>query len=132
MAVYRTFLYVRRATATMEFRIPSHEPALHDAHTSAATMVVPFHRNHIRSLAGLFHKRTEAWLSAGALHLSSAGLLPMGVSGLLPQLRSITKRCHVSKYRGQKGGEALTGVEPVRCAACHLPARGATQALARH
>ncbi|KAL4452455.1 hypothetical protein ABPG75_008117 [Micractinium tetrahymenae] len=26
----------------------------------------------------------------------------MGVSGLLPQLRSITKRSHVSKYRGQK------------------------------
>lgn len=26
----------------------------------------------------------------------------MGVSGLLPQLRSITKRCHVSKYRGEK------------------------------
>lgn len=34
----------------------------------------------------------------------------MGVSGLLPQLRSITKRCHVSKYRGQKGGEVLAAV----------------------
>lgn len=28
----------------------------------------------------------------------------MGIAGLLPQLRSITKRAHVSKYRGQTGG----------------------------
>ena len=27
----------------------------------------------------------------------------MGVSGLLPQLRSITTKAHVSKYRGQTG-----------------------------
>lgn len=60
----------------------------------------------------------------------------MGIAGLLPQLRSITRRAHVSKYRGQTSawrGRGLSGrpllsppVEVARAGSSHLPPRRPT------